>query len=75
LQDPLLPAEVVPNEDLRFESSAEAYKFYCYYAGKAGFEYGRQGIIERLLQSFHAINRAIGKSISLMKRGHVRRCQ
>jgi len=33
-----LPAEVVPNEDLRFESSAEAYKFYCYYAGKAGFD-------------------------------------
>ena len=33
-----MPSEVVPNEDLRFESSAEAYKFYYYYAGKAGFD-------------------------------------
>lgn len=32
-----MPAEIVPNE-LRFESREQAYRFYCYYASKAGFD-------------------------------------
>lgn len=36
-QDPLLPSAIVPNEEWRFNSRAEADEFYKYYAGKAEF--------------------------------------
>ncbi|OEL15068.1 hypothetical protein BAE44_0023915 [Dichanthelium oligosanthes] len=35
--DPSLPDTIVPNEELRFESSNEAEEFYKSYAGNAGF--------------------------------------
>jgi hypothetical protein len=31
-----MPAQIVPNENLLFESCDEAYRFYCYYAKMAG---------------------------------------
>jgi len=37
-QDPLLIEEIVPNEELRFESRDEAEEFYKFYASKAGFD-------------------------------------
>jgi hypothetical protein len=31
-----MPAQIVPNENLRFDSREEAYRFYCYYVKMAG---------------------------------------
>jgi hypothetical protein len=31
-----MPAQMVPNENLRFDSCEETYRFYCYYARMAG---------------------------------------
>ncbi|GJN19845.1 hypothetical protein PR202_gb07158 [Eleusine coracana subsp. coracana] len=36
--DPMMPAEIVPSEELRFDSREDAYNFYCYYARMAGFD-------------------------------------
>ncbi|CAD6342712.1 unnamed protein product [Miscanthus lutarioriparius] len=38
MHDPLLIEEIVPNEELRFESRDEAEEFYKFYASKAGFD-------------------------------------
>jgi hypothetical protein len=35
-----MSAQIVPNENMRFDSREEAYKFYCYYAKMA-----RHGIV------------------------------
>ncbi|KAK3123172.1 hypothetical protein QOZ80_8AG0625340 [Eleusine coracana subsp. coracana] len=36
--DPMMPAKIMPSEELQFDSREDAYNFYCYYARMAGFD-------------------------------------
>jgi len=73
-QDPLLIEEIVPNEELRFESRDEAEEFYKFYASKEGFDVRitktRKTVLERV-----AINKGTEIIISLVRREFERKCQ